>query len=254
MATATLTAEAVLGIPVHAGDVDDAGRAILDRVRTGRGGYACLCNVHLLVAAQHDPELATALGSAWASFADGGPVAWYQRRRGHAASRIAGTNLMLRTLDLGIGSGLRSFLFGSTPAVAATLERRIAELVPGARVVGAATPHVGERGELDARQLEIVRQARPDVVWCALGAPKQELWMHAAAPQLAPAVLVGVGAAFEFVAGTKTRAPEWMQARSLEWLHRLISEPRRLGARYARTNPEFVARATLELARRRRRT
>jgi N-acetylglucosaminyldiphosphoundecaprenol N-acetyl-beta-D-mannosaminyltransferase len=87
------------------------------------------------------------------------------------------------------------------------------------------------------------------VIWCAFGAPRQELWMAAHAKELAPAVLVGVGAAFDFLSGEKARAPIWMQRSGLEWLHRLLHEPRRLAGRYVQTNTEFALRAVLEVTR-----
>jgi N-acetylglucosaminyldiphosphoundecaprenol N-acetyl-beta-D-mannosaminyltransferase len=143
---------------------------------------------------------------------------------------------------LGAG-GLRHFLFGSTPEVLERLRERF-----GDAIVGAVSPPFGNVG---ADAVEEIRATRPDVIWCALGAPKQELWMATHADALAPALLLGVGAAFDFVAGTKPRAPRWMQRTSLEWAHRLATEPRRLAGRYARTNTEFALRICLELTRRR---
>ena len=119
---------------------------------------------------------------------------------------------------------------------------------------GAATPrsYSPSREEIEADDrdvVDIVRAAEAEVIWCAFGAPRQELWMAAHAEELAPAVLVGVGAAFDFLAGKKTRAPVWMQRVGLEWLHRLLHEPRRLARRYLQTNTEFAVRALLELTR-----
>jgi N-acetylglucosaminyldiphosphoundecaprenol N-acetyl-beta-D-mannosaminyltransferase len=102
------------------------------------------------------------------------------------------------------------------------------------------------------RVIDEISGARPHVVWCALGAPKQELWMHRHAAELSPSLVMGVGAAFDFIAQTKARAPVWMQRHSLEWLHRMACEPRRLSGRYIRTNSEFVLRAAFELLRQRR--
>ena len=98
-----------------------------------------------------------------------------------------------------------------------------------------------------------IGEAKPHIVWCAFGAPKQELWMYRNEAALAPALVLGVGAAFDFHAGTKKRAPVWMQRAGLEWLHRLYSEPRRLLIRYVTTNSEFLARASIQLTKRGRR-
>jgi N-acetylglucosaminyldiphosphoundecaprenol N-acetyl-beta-D-mannosaminyltransferase len=118
-------------------------------------------------------------------------------------------------------------------------------------VVGSFAPGQSLRVGDPGVDLAEIRRRDPHVVWIALGAPKQEHWMRRFAPELDAPVL-GVGAAFDFLAGTKRRAPEWMQRHGLEWAHRLWSEPRRLGGRYMRTNSEFILRATIEMASRRR--
>jgi N-acetylglucosaminyldiphosphoundecaprenol N-acetyl-beta-D-mannosaminyltransferase len=121
--------------------------------------------------------------------------------------------------------------------VLAKLKRNLLERFPGVRLVGSAGPF-GDQTALDAVVAEIC-ETEPHVVWCAFGAPKQELWMHRNAAALAPALVLGVGAAFDYHAGTKKRAPVWMQRAGLEWLHRLAAEPRRLGRRYLATNTAF---------------
>jgi N-acetylglucosaminyldiphosphoundecaprenol N-acetyl-beta-D-mannosaminyltransferase len=131
------------------------------------------------------------------------------------------------------------------------LRERLLMRFPTARIVG----NFGPAYALDAAEVDGVaeiRSTKPDVVWCALGAPKQELWMQARAASLAPAFALGVGAAFDFLAGTKARAPEVMQRAGLEWLHRLLSEPQRLIGRYTRSNTEFAARMLVETVRQRR--
>jgi N-acetylglucosaminyldiphosphoundecaprenol N-acetyl-beta-D-mannosaminyltransferase len=151
---------------------------------------------------------------------------------------------MPEVIDLGRSDSLRHFLFGSTPDVLERLSERLLKAYPGADIVGRLSPPFGSwTSNAEATLLEKISSTRPDVVWCALGAPRQELWMRRIGSALAPAVLLGVGAAFDFLAGSKPRAPLWMQQVGLEWLHRLASEPRRLGARYFRTNTEYVVRA-----------
>ena len=232
---------AVLGVDCFAGSPAEAASLVLARARARERGYACLCNVHVLVTAQHDAALRGALDHAWTVFPDGSPVAWLARRQDAAAARVAGAELMEAVI--GADGGVRHFLFGSTPEVLALLAERF-----GDAVVGTLSPPFGPVG---SEAVDEIRAAEPDIVWCGLGAPKQELWMAAHEDALAPAVLLGVGAAFDFLAGTKARAPRWMQRSSLEWAHRLATEPRRLAGRYARTNTEFVVRACVELARRR---
>jgi N-acetylglucosaminyldiphosphoundecaprenol N-acetyl-beta-D-mannosaminyltransferase len=243
----------VLGVECFAGEPETAAKAVLDRALHGSGGYCCFCNVHVLALAQRHESIRRALEDAWIVFPDGAPLAWLERRFGVAAQRVPGPDLMPTVFGLGLPAGLRHFLFGSTPQVLGVLQERIHTAYPGTRIVGALSPPFeASGGHRRWPPIDEISSARPHVVWCALGAPKQELWMHRHADELSPALVLGVGAAFDFVAGTKHRAPVWMQRRSLEWLHRLASEPRRLGGRYIRTNSEFVFRAGFELLKRRR--
>lgn len=234
------------GVAFVEGDIDSAADLVIERARGGEGGFACLCNVHVLVTARRDESVRAALRDAWVVFPDGAPVAWLQRRLGaRGAQRIAGPDLMPLVIDRGRGVGLRHFLYGSTQSVLNSLERSLARRYPGAEFVGTYAPPFGKA--IDEANLDAVVSAEPDVVWCALGAPKQELWMSRNAGALRPALLVGVGAAFDFNAGTKTRAPEWMQSTGLEWLHRLGGEPARLAPRYLTTNYAFVVTAAKAL-------
>jgi N-acetylglucosaminyldiphosphoundecaprenol N-acetyl-beta-D-mannosaminyltransferase len=241
---------------LFAGNVDDACARIVARVRERRGGYICFANAHVVVMSYHDPAFSEALEKAWMVCPDGAPVAWIARRFGASSSeRIAGADLMARLFDVGQTDGLKHFLFGSTPDVLEHLEKGLRARHRSAEIVGCLSPGIistAEQGPVET--IERLYSANADVVWCGLGAPKQELWMYRNARSLAPAILIGVGAAFYFHAGTKKRAPLWMQRTGLEWTHRFASEPKRLGGRYVRTNSEFVVRAGLELIRKRRRT
>jgi N-acetylglucosaminyldiphosphoundecaprenol N-acetyl-beta-D-mannosaminyltransferase len=241
-------------VDCFAGDLDLASAAVVERALSGDGGHACLANVHSLVSAVRDPALRHALVNAWVVFPDGHPVAWLQRTTGaDNATRIAGTDLMLGVFDLGQKGGLRHYLYGSTPRVLERLTWELRARFPDAAICGTCSPPFAPHNSPEvARSIERVKAARPHIVWCGLGMPKQELWMERYVESLAPALALGVGAAFDFVAGTKRRAPRAMQQLGLEWLHRLASEPRRLSGRYLRTNSEFVALAGRELLRSRR--
>ncbi|HXY84031.1 MAG TPA: WecB/TagA/CpsF family glycosyltransferase [Gaiellaceae bacterium] len=242
----------MLGVDCFVGDLRAAAEAVVERSRSGRGGYACLGNAHVLVTAQHDAQLRRALDEAWVVFPDGAPVAWLQRRLGdHGAQRVGGPDLMPLVIASGVPAGVRHFLLGSTADVLTRLQWNLEHAYPGSRIVGAYSP---SRRDVDAAEPQIVEHIRarsPDIVWCAFGAPRQELWMSRHVREITPATLVGVGAAFDFIAGTKPRAPAWMQRGGLEWLHRFGAEPRRLGSRYLRTNTEFVLRAAGEVGARR---
>jgi N-acetylglucosaminyldiphosphoundecaprenol N-acetyl-beta-D-mannosaminyltransferase len=244
----------VVGTPVFVGDVASGATWVVDRALAGAGGYVCLCNVHLFVVARHDGEVRQALANATLAFPDGWPIAWLQRRLGHrSATRVAGPDLMARTIANGRSAGLRHFLLGSSEDVLRRLEGNLGRRFPGVEISGRLSLPFFESGEFSGMEPAIadVRRASPHIVWLALGCPKQELWMLRYAQELAPSLVAGVGAAFDFHAGTKRRAPAWVQRAGLEWLHRLLSEPTRLASRYARTNSEFLAVAAWALLKRR---
>ncbi len=248
-AAAEFSTAEVLGIPYFCGRATEAADAIVQRARVRAGGYACFANVHVATTARHDDALRASLSSAWAVFPDGAPIAWLQRAAGRdRAERVPGPDVLPLVVGKGVQYRLRHFLLGSTDGVLERLRRRLVHRYPGAVVAGTLAPHVAPDRLADPEVAHAVRTAAPDVVWCALGAPKQELWMRANAQALAPALLLGVGAAFDFVAGTKPRAPGVVQSAGLEWLYRLLCEPRRLAGRYARTNSEFALLALRQLA------
>jgi N-acetylglucosaminyldiphosphoundecaprenol N-acetyl-beta-D-mannosaminyltransferase len=241
---------ATFGLPCFRGTLAAARDWTIDAATDRAGGYVCLMNVHVLETALHDAEVASVLERARVVFPDGAPIAWLQRRRHGSAERVGGPDLMAAVLSAGRGAGLRHAFYGSTRDVLDLLEQTVEERYPGVEIVGSIAPPFGSRdqSELDA-ELDELREADPHIVWVALGAPRQELWaaLHAAA--LTPALVVCVGAAFAFLSGSKNRAPRWMQTHGLEWLHRLATEPRRLGGRYVRTNARFVVRAAADVLR-----
>ena len=235
----------VLGVEYFVGDVPAATATVLRRVESGLGGYSCLCGVHGIITAQHSESMMRALDGAWLNFPDGAPVAWLMRRHGAgAARRVAGPDLMPMVIEAGQEAGLRHFLFGSSPDVLERLEGRLLDRFPGAIIAGSISPPFRELTDAENRRFaaQIVASGA-DIVWVGLGLPKQDEWLHRSAALFAPAVGLGVGAAFDFLAGTKPRAPGWVQGAGLEWAHRLLKEPRRLAGRYATTNTEFLARA-----------
>lgn len=240
----------VFGVDYYVGDLQTAAATVLRRVRSGGGGYSCLCGVHGIVTAQHSDAMMSALQGAWLNFPDGAPVAWLMRRLDRrGARRIAGPDLMPLVIEAGQGEGLRHFLFGSSPDVLALLKQRLHERYPECIIAGAISPPFRALSdEENARIAGQIVASGADIVWVGLGLPKQDEWLNRSADLFAPAVGLGVGAAFDFLAGTKPRAPVWVQDAGFEWLHRLMSEPRRLGRRYATTNTEFLARAGIAIS------
>lgn len=246
----------LLGTAVDCLSLDGAVAAILAATAAGRAMHVCVRDAHGLVRARRDAALAEAHRSAGLVTADGMPLVWLQRLSGaRQAERVYGPDLLDRLCDRGRAHGLRHAFLGGGPGVAEAAATAMGRRHPGLTVTLAAPlPHrpAGHRpqpGE-DAEALAALAAAPADVLWVGLGTPKQELWMHANRGRVAATVMIGVGAAFDFAAGTKLQAPRWMQRSGLEWAFRLLTEPRRLAPRYLRTIPAFLALAAAEAWRR----
>lgn len=231
----------VLGTFIDALDWDSA----VDRVRAWSGNResraVCLCNVHSAVTARDDRRLADALAAADMVLPDGAPIAWTLRRKGFPAqTRIAGPDLMLRLCAALEDTGTGVFLFGSSAHTLGRLETRLRRDFPGLDIRGALSPKFGDWPEdLERSYIDAINQSGAGAVFVGLGCPRQEIWMARRKADI-HAVTLGVGAAFDFHAGTIERAPKWIQRLGLEWLHRLLSEPRRLWKRYMNTNTRFI--------------
>jgi len=206
--------------------------------------YVCLATANGLVTAQSDPELRRAFNESWLTTPDGMPLVWLAPA---GVERVYGPDLLLAVAEAGRPVGLRHYFFGGVPGVAEELARRLRERFPGIEIVGLHTPPFRpmREDELGVWRDEIAR-LQPDVIWVGLGTPKQERFMAEQAPQLQAGVLIGVGAAFDFHSGRRSQAPRWMQRSGLEWLYRLVTEPRRLARRYLLTNPAFIYGVFLE--------
>ena len=235
--------ERILGQLVHPVSKGLAVQAIVGRATGGeRGAYVCLTNVHTTVEAHSSRELRSAVDRAFLSVPDGMPLTWILRRRGHRQTeKVTGIELMPMVASAGLEPGLRHFLYGSAPGVARRAGRRLQELVPGTQVVGAESPPFSTIGEWPIDELRgRLSDVKAHVLWVGLGAPKQDLWMASMAGELHVPVMVGVGAAFDYLAGTQPAAPPYLRHIGLEWAFRLAVEPRRLWRRYLVTNSTFV--------------
>lgn len=252
VATRTLR---ILGVPVGVLDLPTAVAFILAwaRARDGEAParYVCVTNAHGLVESWRSSELRSIHEQAALVTPDGMPLVWIGRARGHSGmDRVYGPDLLLAVCDAARPYGVRHYFYGAAPGVAERLARRLSDRFPGLRAVGAesppySTPSSEERCQTAARILA----SGADIVWVGLGTPRQERWMASMARALPGLVLIGVGAAFDMHSGNKPQAPLWMQRRGLEWLFRLVTEPRRLAGRYALVVPLFLAVLAGELLR-----
>jgi N-acetylglucosaminyldiphosphoundecaprenol N-acetyl-beta-D-mannosaminyltransferase len=238
----------VVGVPVTPTRLCDAVAAIGAWIDAGESTYVCVSDVHAVLACHDDPDLAAIHAAAGMVTTDGMPLVWMARALGRPAERVCGPDLLPAVVADGLAAGRRHYLYGSTAAVVEQLRANLLDRFPGARVVGAYSPPFRPlTDDEDAAIVAAINAAEPDVVWVGLGAPKQERWMAAHRAVLRAPVLVGVGAAFDFHAGTKRRPPRWVQQAGLEWAFRLASEPRRLWRRYVHVVPRFVLLASGQL-------
>jgi N-acetylglucosaminyldiphosphoundecaprenol N-acetyl-beta-D-mannosaminyltransferase len=207
----------------------------------GRGGTVFTPNVDHVVQAEEDLAFRAAYASASLSLADGAPVVWAARALGAPVpEKVSGSDLVLPLMERAARRGYRVYLLGAAPGVAEAAARRFRDM--GVDVCGVDAPVLRNPGDPRERGpiVERLRAAAPDLVLVAFGAPKQELFIHAIRDQLGGAAALGIGASLDFVAGTARRAPRWMSQCGLEWLHRLVREPRRLWRRYLVRDPKFV--------------
>jgi N-acetylglucosaminyldiphosphoundecaprenol N-acetyl-beta-D-mannosaminyltransferase len=253
MTTQRVTAP-VLGAPIDVIAWPQALQRLLAWGAAHESRYVCICNAHVVVTAAQDPVFQAAVAQADMATPDGAPVAWMLRRLGHPdQQRISGPDLMMALCEQAAALGLPVALLGSTPQTLDKLRAALLRRCPGLRVAETISPPFRPlSAEEDAAVVQRLNASGAGLVFVGLGCPKQELWMAAHRGRV-NAVMLGVGAAFDFHAGNIARAPMWMQHNGLEWLHRLFSEPRRLWRRYLETNSQFVWMACWQLIRIRKR-
>ncbi|MBI3875844.1 MAG: WecB/TagA/CpsF family glycosyltransferase [Verrucomicrobia bacterium] len=239
----------VLGTAVSALSLEQATEFVVAACGQKHLGYICHATAYGVNAAQRDPVFRAALNSSVRTHPDGMPLVWLGRWHGHkSTTRVYGPDLMAAVCDTGRAIGLRHYLFGGVPGVAELLKAKLIERFPGLEIVGTYSPPFRELtpGEFARLQGDIAVK-QPDIVWVGLSSPKQEYFMAKYAAQLDAALLIGVGAAFDFHSGRVRQAPLWMQRSGLEWFFRLCTEPRRLWKRYVVGVPLFTLRAAAQL-------
>lgn len=232
----------VLGVGISALTLPLARDLVLAARGQRNRGYICLATAHGLTEAHRDPDLRAIYNHSFLTTPDGMPLVWLAPRDRNV-ERVYGPDLMLAICDAGRTVHLRHYLYGGTPGVAELLRERLIARFPGLEIVGTFTPPFRP---LDATEFATLRaditRTRPDIIWVGLSSPKQEKFMAAHARDLDAALLIGVGAAFDFHSGRVRQAPRWIQRSGFEWLFRLCTEPRRLGPRYLTTTPLFALR------------
>jgi N-acetylglucosaminyldiphosphoundecaprenol N-acetyl-beta-D-mannosaminyltransferase len=239
----------ILGVDVSAITMDDAVAAIDAWIDDGSPNYICITGVHGVMESRRDPALREIHNRAGLVTPDGMPLVWMSHLLGHPrVRRVYGPDLMRTMSAVSAQRGYRNYDYGGGAGTAEHLRDVLTRTYPGLQVVGTLSPPFRRlTDEEDEEIMHEIDAARPDIIWVGLSTPKQERWMAAHVGRLRAPVMIGVGAAFDFLSGEKPQAPGWMQRNGLEWLYRALSEPRRLGYRYARNNPEFIVQAVRQL-------
>lgn len=242
----------VLGVPINSVTPESAQDRIMAWGHARESRYVVLANVHVTVTASREPDFGAAVAAADLATPDGAPIAWMlSKLKGSAQVRVSGPDLMWDLLGRCAKEGMPVYFFGSSRETLSSLAEKLTPAMPDLNVVGyEAPPFRPMSDEEDLEAVERINSSGAGLVFVGLGCPKQEHWMQAHRGRV-HAVMLGVGAAFDFHAGNISRAPEWMRNNGLEWLHRLISEPRRLWKRYLMTNTLFMLGAARQLLTRR---
>lgn len=232
----------VLGVRVSAVNLDLACRVIHGWISERAKTYVCVAPVATIIDCQRNPEYKDIINGSGMTTPDGMPLVWIGKRRGHRdMGRTYGPDLMQAFFEFSQDKGCRHYFYGGTQATLDKLIERIRRQFPKIQICGSFAPPFRKTVVTESRDIiGRINDAHPDVLWVGLGSPKQDFWMARNRAVLDVPVMIGVGAAFDFFAGTKPQAPLWMQKSGLEWFFRLCCEPKRLWRRYLLGNSLFI--------------
>lgn len=239
--------ELVLGVPIDVLNFVTVQYCLMAWGHQYQSRYVVLANAHVVVTASRNPEFGDVIAAADMTTPDGASVAWMLNKLRHTPQeRVSGPDLTWALLGRCEMEQLPVYFYGSTPETLARLKQRTQTTFPKLVASFEAPPFRSITVDEDSASIQRINSSGAGLVFVGLGCPKQEFWMHAHRDRV-NAVMLGVGAAFDFHAGTELRAPAWMRSHGLEWLHRLVSEPRRLWKRYLVTNTLFILGAARQL-------
>ena len=239
----------ILGVGISAISMESALAETEAFLRRGDTGYVCVTGVHGIIEAQSDDAFRRTLNGSFMSTPDGMPTVWLGHLHGFKTmTRVYGPDYMANLCERSVHTGFRHFLYGGREGIAEQLRDELVRRYPGLQIVGTYTPPFRPLNaeEEEALRLQLL-EAKADVLWCGLSTPKQERFMAMYVGRLPVKLMVGVGAAFDLLSGNLSEAPDWMKRSGLQWLYRLIKEPRRLWRRYLLNNPRFSWLSFLQL-------
>jgi N-acetylglucosaminyldiphosphoundecaprenol N-acetyl-beta-D-mannosaminyltransferase len=240
----------VLGVMVEPLDMPAALARIHASLVSRTKGYICMAGVHGIMEAQRGTAVRCALADSLMTLPDGTPTVWVGRMQGFSRMRrLTGPDLMLEVFRSRQFASHSHFFYGGKPGVSQELAVNLKQRFPWVHIAGTYTPpfrdlNREEEGEL----IRMVRRCKPSIIWVGISTPRQELFMRKYLPLLDTSLMFGVGAAFDFHTGRIKDCAEWIKGAGLQWLHRLLQDPRHLLWRYLRNNPAFMWRISLQLA------
>ena len=231
----------IMGVNISVTNMEKTVNKIKDNLKEWSGKYICVSNVHTTVTASEDNNYKAIQNKAVIALPDGGPLSKFSREQGYeGASRVTGPDLMQRILKESAENGWKHYFYGSTQETLDKLKSVINKRYEGTIICGMMSPPFRTLTVAEDEQIvKEINEADPDFIWVGLGAPKQEIWM-AAHENRVKGLMIGVGAAFDYESGNIKRAPKWMQKYNLEWLYRLMQDPKRLFTRYIKTNTKYL--------------
>ncbi|NIM96328.1 MAG: WecB/TagA/CpsF family glycosyltransferase [Anaerolineales bacterium] len=226
----------ILGVGVSSINMGQAIETIQGWIDNREPHYVCVTPAHSIMECYNDPALRPIFNHSGLTTPDGMSIVWLLKLNGHRhVERVYGPDLMHAVCKHSLNHGYRHYFYGGTPGVVEDLETTLKEQYPGLKVVGSYSPPFGALDKEEEDQItDHIKTANPDILWVGISSPRQEIWMAEHLSTLNVPVLIGVGAAFDFLSGRKPQAPKWMQRSGLEWLFRLTNEPGRLWRRYLR--------------------
>lgn len=236
----------IMGVDIAVIDMEWLVDYLNRNVKNLSGDYICVSNVHTTVTAYEDQEYRKIQNGGIMAIPDGGPLSSVGQKRGFKnMKRTTGPSLMGEIFKISASKGYRHYFYGSTDETLEKLLNVLNDTYPGIQIAGMYSPPFRPMTDDEDRAIvDRINEAMPDIIWVGLGAPKQEKWMAAHQGRV-NGLMVGVGAGFDYHAGNIRRAPEWMQKNNLEWVYRLLQDPKRLFKRYWHTNTKFIWNAMI---------
>lgn len=231
----------ILGVNINVTNMVHTVRVITENLEDIKGDYICISNVHTTVMSHEDENYKYIQNEGFMALPDGKPLSIVSKKRGFSeAERVTGPDLMEEIFKISQERGYRHYFYGSTQETLNMLKVKLKDKYPNIMIVGMYSPPFRKLNQdEDKKIIEDINKSAPDFIWVGLGAPKQEIWMSEHKNKV-NGVMLGVGAGFDYHSGNISRAPRWMQNMSLEWLYRLLQDPKRLMSRYLKTNSRFL--------------